>query len=291
MHIIGLPNQELTVITTDFVPVGGTIVSLDSYTLTTDEKGNAYLYGIFTEGATVCITSGDITLAEYIFTAEKNPNGTEHNKSYADARPIIDGTLGGKIEATEDDINALVEQLKTYVDNGITTIIVTGEEPAIIEVNGFIMPAVSEAIYRLTGSGYYDENNPYNGKIDLILADAKKILEREFVGAYALKSINLPNVTTVGNGAFYGCQYLGKMTFGSVVTSINQSGRVVFYRVGEKVEGCELVLNCGQMQAEDTYKPNLENNVWFKPSWGGDVTWKSITLTHTGECDQCAATE
>ena len=56
-----------------------------------------------------------------------------------------------------------------------------------------------------------------------------------------------------------------------------------------KVGGCDLVLNCGQMQAEDTYKPDLENNVWFKPSWGGDVTWNSITLTHTSECDECKA--
>ena len=287
LHIIGLPNQELTVSTTDFAPAGGTKISFDSYTLTTDKNGNAYLYGTFTETATVLVKSGEFELAHHTFT-ESTANGI----SYAlDARPIIDGTLGGKTEATEDDINALVEQLKAYVDNGITTIIVTGEEPAIIEVNGFIMPAASEAIYRLTGSGYYNENNPYNGKIDLILADAKKILEREFAGAYALKSINLPNVTTVGNGAFYGCEYLEKLTFGSVVTSINQSGRVVFYRVGRKVEGCELVLNCGQLQAEDTYKPNLENNVWFKPSWGGDVTWKSITLTHTGSCDECKAAE
>lgn len=49
------------------------------------------------------------------------------------------------------------------------------------------------------------------------------------------------------------------------------------------------VLNCGQLEAEDTYKPDLESNVWFKPSWGGNVTWKSITLTHTGECDECKA--
>ena len=74
------------------------------------------------------------------------------------------------------------------------------------------------------------------------------------------------------------------MTFGSVVTSINQSNSYVFYEVGKEVDegSCDLVLNCGQLQTEDTYKPDLENNVWFKPSWGGNVTWKSITLTHTG---------
>ena len=151
------------------------------------------------------------------------------------------------------------------------------------------MPAVSEAIYRLTDSGYYDENHPYNGKIDLILQDVTEIMEWEFYTGFALNSITLPKVTTVDNAAFTGCNYLKKITFGSVVNFINQDNTVVFYQLGSNVGGCDLVLNCGQLQTEDTYKPDLENNVWFKPSWGGDVTWKSITLTHTGECDECKA--
>ena len=194
----------------------------------------------------------------------------------------IDGTLGGKTTATEEDINALLEAIKGYVDSGITTIIVTGGNPAVIEVSGIVMPAVSEAIYRLTGSGNYDENNPYNGKIDLILSDVKEILEWEFYQAYALNSITLPKVTTIGDQAFQVCYYLKQITFGSVVTSIVQKNGLTF-AVGEKVDGCDLVLNCGQLQTESTYKPDLENNVWFKPNWGGDVTWKSITLTHTEE--------
>ena len=203
---------------------------------------------------------------------------------------VIDGTLGGKTTATEDDVNALVEQLKAYVDNGITTIIVTGENPAIIftEENVY-MPAVSEALYRLAGRGYYDESNPYYGTIDLIMSDITTVAEWEFFDSNVLNTIYLPKVTTVDNAAFAGCYYLKKITFGSVVNFINQDNTVVFYQLGSKVGGCDLVLNCGQMQAEDTYKPDLENNVWFKPSWGGDVTWNSITLTHTGECDECKA--
>ena len=289
LRIATMPEVTLTVTTTDFTPAGATSVATEPYTLTTDEKGNAYLYGIFAEGATVNVKKGDITLKDYTFTAEKNPNGTEHNKSYAlDARPVIDGTLGGKAEATDAEVEDLVQQLKDYVDSGITTIIVTGVEPALIDVSGIIMPAVSEAIYRLTDSGYYDENNPYNGKIDLILQDVTEIMEWEFYTAFALNSITLPKVTTIGDQAFQGCYYLKRITFGSVVTSIVQENGVTFV-VGDKVDGCDLVLNCGQLEAEDTYKPDLENNVWFKPSWGGNVTWKSITLTHTGECDECKA--
>ena len=287
-------GQELTVTTTGFTPAGATEVATAAYTLTTDNNGNAFLYGVFAEDATVIVKQGNVVLKDYTFTAEKNPNGTEHNKSYAlDATPVIDGTLGGKTEATEDDITALVEQLKEYVGNGITTIIVPGSKSAIITVGNITETAIGEAIYRLSGNGNYDENNPYNGKIDLVLPDVTEIVAMEFYAAFALNSITLPKVTTVGDGAFTGCYYLKKMTFGSVVTSINQSNSYVFYEVGKEVDGgsCDLVLNCGQLQTEDTYKPDLENNVWFKPSWGGNVTWKSITLTHTGECDECKANQ
>ena len=280
LRIAGLANQTLTVTTTNFTPAGATEVATAAYTLTADNNGNAFLYGVFAEGATVSVKQGDITLKDYTFSAEKNPNGTEYNKSYAlDATPVIDGTLGGKTEATEDDITALVEQLKGYVDNGITTIIVPGSQPATIDMGLWINTAIGEAIYRLS------KEESYDGKIDLILPDVTEIVDQEFDGAHALNSINLPKVTTVGDGAFYDCQYLEELTFGSVVTAINQNTRVVFHRVGEKVEGCDLVLNCGQAGENSPYIPDFTANTWYD----ANNKFKSITLTHTGECDECKA--
>ena len=91
LRIATMPEATLTVTTTDFTPAGATSEATEAYTLTADDKGNAYLYGTFAEDATVSVKQGDITLKDYTFTAEKNPNGTEHNKSYAlDARPVID---------------------------------------------------------------------------------------------------------------------------------------------------------------------------------------------------------
>ncbi len=280
LRIAGLANQTLTVTTTDFTPAGATEVATDVYTLTTDNNGNAFLYGVFAEDATVIVKQGNVVLKDYTFTAEKNPNGTEHNKSYAlDARPVIDGTLGGKAEATAAEVETLVQQLKDYVDNGITTIIVPGSKSAIIEVDGIVLPAVSEAIYRLS------KDESYNGKIDLILPDVTEIVDQEFHSARALNSITLPKVTKLTDQAFYGTLYLRTITFGSVITEVNELG-AIFNQVGYNVGGCDLILNCGQMNESNVPAPDLTNNTWkFK----FEYEFKSITLTHTGECDECKA--
>ncbi len=300
LRIVGLPNQTLTVTTTDFTPAGVNNSSPESgevpqaegsvtYTLTTDNNGNAFLYGVFAEGATVSVKQGDITLKNYTFSAEKNPNGTEYNKSYAlDATPVIDGTLGGKTEATEDDITALVEQLKGYVDNGITTIIVPGSQPATIDMGLWINTAIGEAIYRLSGSDDYDENNPYNGKIDLILQDVTEIVDQEFYSAWALNSITLPKVIKIGDEAFHRTWFLKTITFESVLTEVNETGGVMFAQVGKEVDGCNLFINCGQMKENSVPTPDLTTNTWkFK----FENEFKSITLTHTGDCDECKANQ
>ena len=270
LRIAGLANQTLTITTTNFTPAGATEVATAAYTLTTDDNGNTFLYGVFAEGATVSVKQGDVTLKDYTFTAEKNPNGTEHNKSYAlDARPVIDGTLGGKTEATEEELAAMVELLKSYIENGFTTIIVPGTEYAMYKSNLGTIPAFAEALYLLTD---LNEDSPYCGTIDLILPDATEIIDFSFDSADALKSITLPKVTTVGDGAFYGCYYLQTITFGSVVTAINHNTKAEFHWVGKKVEGCDLVLNREQVNAEADYQPNIETRTWW------DTEWKSITL-------------
>ena len=287
LRIVGQANTTYTVTVTDFTPAGTTETGTHTYTLTTDKDGNAYLYGTFAEDATMTVEKGEITLAEYTFTAEKNPNGTEHHKSYVlEARAVIDGTLGGKSVATDEDINALVEQLKAYVDNGITTIIVTGENPAIIDMGYYTNTAIGEAIYRLSGSDYYDENNPYNGKIDLILQDVTEIVDQEFYSAWALNSITLPKVIKIGDEAFHRTWFLKTITFESVLTEVNETGGVMFAQVGKEVDGCNLFINCGQMKENSVPTPDLTTNTWkFK----FENKFKSITLTHTGDCDECKA--
>ena len=85
LRIVAEVNQTLTVTTTGFTPAGPEEATApESYTLTTDDKGNAYLYGIFAAEGTVTVYAedGETELAAHPFNA-----ATEANKSYAlDAR-------------------------------------------------------------------------------------------------------------------------------------------------------------------------------------------------------------
>ena len=290
LRIVTLADLSLAVTTTGFTPAGAEEAGEHSYTITADKKGNAYLYGTFAAGASVTVTSGDMTMAKYTFDSAEYENGTVNEMSYAlQAGLIIDGTFGGKAEVTDkNEITALVNTIQNYVESGGNAVIVTGSELAIY--NGFYdnYPAYAEALYYVTEE---DENSKYCGSIDLILPDVTEIGEYEFNVAFSLKSVTLPKVTTIGDAAFWECMYLQTLTFGSVVTSIGS--KVAFSDVGLKVEGgTNLVLNCEQMQTEGNYKPNLETNEWGYNSNSDKVyKWKSITLTHTGACDECKAAE
>ena len=267
LRIAAMPEATLTVSTEGFTPAGATALATEPYTLTTDDNGNAFLYGTFAEGATVTVKQGDFSFADYTFA-----EATEAMYGYAlEARPIIDGTLGGKTEATEEELAAMVELLKNYIENGHTTIIVTGSQPAKLLKDGYLTPVVSLAFEQLTYA-YQDEKiDSYWGTVDLIYQDVKEIVEYEFYCCDVLKSITLPNVTTVGDRGFWACYYLETLTFGSVVTAINDNSGEVFYDLGYQIGGCHLVLNKDQGNVEGL-APDLANNTW------AGYTWKSITL-------------
>ena len=149
LRIAELSNQTLTVTTTDFTPAGATSVATEPYTLTTDDKGNAYLYGTFAEGATVNVKKGDVTLKDYTFTAEKNPNGTEHNKSYAlyaGKKEEVDlSTLTGTYTITEDGYYE-------FTGTGIYGIKVESGNPRIVLNNASITVGEGSAIDVASGS-------------------------------------------------------------------------------------------------------------------------------------------
>lgn len=84
LRMAGVAEQIYTVTTTGFTPAGVTSEATEAYTLTVDDKGNAYIYGTFAKDATVTVKKGDVTLAGCTFSDEDFfSSGTESGMSYA----------------------------------------------------------------------------------------------------------------------------------------------------------------------------------------------------------------
>lgn len=77
LRLAAVAGKSLSVAVTGFTPAGATEQIDANYTLTTDEKGNAYLYGIIAAGGTLAVDNSGTT------TERTLANGTVAGKSYA----------------------------------------------------------------------------------------------------------------------------------------------------------------------------------------------------------------
>lgn len=175
---------------------------------------------------------------------------------------VIDGTLGGKAEGTEDDVVELLDMIEAGLADGVSMLVVTGENLTMIDMgDGLVIPVVAEALFRITN----DMGIVVGGVIDLVLADVTTVTVRAFSGVIALSSVYMPNVTDVKTGAFAGCRYIQTMTFDCLLTGL---GMDPFMDIGENVGGCDLILH--KKQATAGFRP-------YGDDFGNQI-FKSITF-------------
>ena len=183
-----------------------------------------------------------------------------------DGNAVIDGT------ATK--FATVKAQIETAINTRRSAIIVTGETLAAYSDDNSTDEAntvVGEAIRQLTldSNGNPDANSSNMGTISLELPNVTWIGEKAFYNCDALTSVSLPAATTIGASAFSNCNALTSLTFGSVITSM---GTDAFNEV--PTENCDLTLNSDQ-QNSTNYPVGTDGN--GKPTWAGK-TWASITL-------------
>ena len=181
LRIATMPNKPITVSINEYTPAGSSDMKWDqNYALTSDEKGNAYLYGTFENNSEVTVKYRGATLKTHQFSKE-----TEKAKSYA-----LDATVISVNSAEE--IKSAIEQ---KVADGKTTIRLNLASDA--GDNEF--DAIREAFEMVQD----------DGTIDLTLIGCKEIpangLNNQSGGLEALKSITLPDVTKIGKYALYFC--------------------------------------------------------------------------------------
>ena len=193
LRIATLPNEQITVDTEDFTPAGSSdMEQKGNYTLTSDEKGNAYLYGTFENNSEVTVKYREAPLKTYTFS-----QATENAKSYALDASII--SLAGE-GITYDQI---VEDVKKELYAGKTYI------------NLILAPDVDEETLEAIHIGLL-EGDARDGSINLTLIGCKKIPSRGFMHFDMLQSIALPDVTEIGGKAFSGCTRLQKVVLGNL---------------------------------------------------------------------------
>ena len=191
LRIATMPNKPITVTIDRYTPAGSSDMKWDQkYALTSDEKGNAYLYGNFVTNSRVDVKYGEVPLATHTFL-----QATVNAKSYA-----LDATV---VSLTDEGItyDQIVENVKKELDAGKTYI------------NLMLAPDVDEetldAIHiGLQDAGYWS--------INLTLIGCKKIPSRGFMYWKMLKSIALPDVTEIEENAFLDCSGLQKVVLGNL---------------------------------------------------------------------------
>ena len=189
LRIATMPNKPITVTIDRYTPAGSSDMKWDQkYALTSDEKGNAYLYGNFVPYSRVDVKYGEAPLATHKFS-----QATVNAKSYA-----LDATVISANSAEE--IKSAIEQ---EVANSKTAIRLNLASDA--GANEF--KTIREAF-----------KNVKDATIDLTLIGCKEIPADGLKELNALKSIFLPDVTKIGMNALSRCVYLEEICAPNVST-------------------------------------------------------------------------
>ena len=191
LRIATMPNKPITVSINKYTPAGSSDMKWDqNYALTSDEKGNAYLYGTFENNSEVTVKYREAALTTHTFS-----QATESAKSYA-----LDATV---VSLTDEGItyDQIVEDVKKELDAGKTYI------------NLILAPDVDKETLEAINIGLQDARS---WTINLTLIGCKKIPSGGFMYWDMLKSIALPDVTEIGENAFSDCPGLQKVVLGNL---------------------------------------------------------------------------
>lgn len=191
LRIATMPNKPITVDINYFTPAGSSDMKWDqNYALTSDEKGNAYLYGNFVTNSEFTVKYEEAPLASHTFL-----QATVNAKSYAlDATVVSLADEGLTFDQIVEDVKKELYAGKTYI-------------------NLILAPDVDEETLEAINIGLKDARD---GSINLTLIGCKKIPSRGFLHFDMLKSIVLPDVTEIEENAFSDCSGLQKVVLGNL---------------------------------------------------------------------------
>ena len=220
LRIATMPNKQITVAINKYIPAGSSSMEwFQDIALTSDEKGNAYLYGTFVRYFDFEVKYEGAPLASHTFY-----QAAENAKSY-----VLDATV---VSLTDEGLtfDQIVEDVKKELYAGKTYI------------NLILAPDVDEETLEAIHIGLKDARD---GSINLTLIGCKKIPYEGFKHFDMLKSIALPDVTEIEGKAFSGCTRLQKVVLGNLTKVYGNVGKNGIFD-GCRTKDIDLVLSKDQ---------------------------------------------
>ena len=260
LRIATMPNKQITVAFNNrYTPAGSSVNAIfPRYTLTSDEKGNAYLYGTFGQYCDFEVKYRGASLATHKFSKK-----TENAKSYALDATVISANSAEEIKSA----------IKQEVADGKTAIRLNlASDAGDNEFN-----AIREAFENVRGYGTIDltligcKEIPVNGLYRIMalksitLPDVTKIRMDALSSCLYLQEICAPNVSAIDEYAFGKCRYLRKVTLGKLtdVRGEANSRSGIFDDINDLYPDIDLYLPKNQEVME--FDENSKQYIW-KPT-------------------------
>ena len=259
LRIATMPNKQITVAFNNrYTPAGSSVNAIfPRYTLTSDEKGNAYLYGTFGQYCDFEVKYEGAPLASHTFY-----QAAENAKSY-----VLDATVisANSAEEIKSAIKQEVANSKTAIRLNLASDAGANEFKTIREA----FKNVKDATIDLTLIGCKeipaDGLKELNALKSIFLPDVTKIGMNALSRCVYLEEICAPNVSAIDEYAFGKCRYLRKVTLGKLtdVRGEANSRSGIFDDINDLYPDIDLYLPKNQEVME--FDENSKQYIW-KPT-------------------------
>ena len=242
LRIATMPNMPITVDIDRYTPAGSSDMKWDqNYALTSDEKGNAYLYGTFVTNSLFTVKYEEAPLATYKFSQE-----SKNAKSYALDATVISANSAEEIKSA---IEQKVADSKTAIRLNLASDAGANEFNAIREafekVKSGTIDLTLIGCKEIPADGLNNQSGGLEALKSITLPDVTKIGKNALLFCVDLEEICAPNVSAIDEYAFDGCNYLKKVTLGELtdVKGDYEHGGGIFGYDSHSIENIDLELS------------------------------------------------
>ena len=264
LRIATMPNKPITVTIDRYTPAGSSDMKWDqNYALTSDEKGNAYLYGTFGQDCDFEVKYEGAPLASHTFY-----QAAENAKSYALDATVISVNSAEEIKSA---IKQEVADGKTAIRLNIASDAGANEFKTIREafenVRSGTIDLTLIGCKEIPADGLNNSFQELEALKSITLPDVTKLGKRALIYCENLETVNAPKVTAIDQQAFYSCQRLEKVILGTLtdVRGEAYSEDGIFNGISILKRQTDLYLPKNQEVMKGEFDENSNQYIW-KPT-------------------------